>query len=110
MYLVRNDELIQVKADKFPVGGYMGEKLKSFTLHEFDIQKGDVVYIFSDGFADQFGGDDDSKFLIKRFRDLLFRIHKEPMNDQKEILNQIYEDWRGNETQIDDILVIGIRM
>jgi serine phosphatase RsbU (regulator of sigma subunit) len=109
LFVVRNNELIQIKADKFPIGGYMGEKLKNFTNNEMDLQKGDVMYLFSDGYADQFGGDDDSKFLIRRFRELILKIHNEPMNEQKEILNQIHEDWRGNTVQIDDILVIGIR-
>jgi len=88
----------------------MGEQLKNFTNSEMDVLKGDVLYLFSDGYADQFGGDDDTKFLIRRFRDLLLKIHKEPMNEQKEILNQIHEDWRRGGVQIDDILVIGIRI
>lgn len=110
LFIIRNDDLIQLKADKFPIGGYMGEQLKNFTNNEMDLQKGDVLYLFSDGYADQFGGTDDSKFMIKRFRDLLLKIHKEPMNEQKDILNQIHEDWRGSTVQIDDILVIGIRI
>jgi serine phosphatase RsbU (regulator of sigma subunit) len=109
LFIIRNGELIQVKADKFPIGGYMGEKLKDFTNNEMDLQKGDVMYLFSDGYADQFGGSDDSKFLIRRFRELLLKINREPMNEQKEILNQVHEDWRRNSVQIDDILVIGIR-
>jgi serine phosphatase RsbU (regulator of sigma subunit) len=110
LFVIRNEELIQLKADKFPIGGYMGEQLKNFTNNEMDLQKGDVLYLFSDGYADQFGGTDDSKFLIKRFRDLLLKIHNEPMNEQKDILNQIHDDWRGKTVQIDDILVIGIRI
>jgi len=110
LFLIRNGELIQVKADKFPIGGYMGEKLKDFTNNEMDLQKGDVLYLFSDGYADQFGGTDDSKYLIRRFRELLLKIHKEPMFEQKEILNQVHNDWRGKTVQIDDILVIGIRI
>ncbi len=109
LFVVRNDDLIQIKADKFPIGGYMGEQLKDFTNNEMDLQKGDVLYLFSDGYPDQFGGPDDSKFLIKRFRELLLKISKEPMIEQKEILNQIHEEWRGSSVQIDDILVIGIR-
>lgn len=110
LFMIRNNELNVIKADKFPIGGYMGEKLKNFTNHEIDLQKGDVLYLFSDGYADQFGGSDDSKFLIRRFRELVLKIHNEPMNEQKEILNQIHDDWRGNTVQIDDILVIGIRI
>jgi serine phosphatase RsbU (regulator of sigma subunit) len=109
LFIIRNNELMQIKADKFPIGGYMGEKLKDFTNNEMDLKKGDVLYLFSDGYADQFGGTDDSKFLIRRFRELLLKMHNEPMNEQKEILDQIHNDWRGNSVQIDDILVIGIR-
>jgi phosphoserine phosphatase RsbU/P len=108
-FLLRNDELIQIKPDRFPIGGYMGEQLKEFTNNEMDLQKGDVMYLFSDGYVDQFGGEDDSKFMVRRFRELLLKIYKEPMFEQKEILNQIHEEWRGKTVQIDDILVIGIR-
>lgn len=110
LYLVRDGELMQYQADKFPVGGYMGEKLKTFTRNEIDLVKGDVLYIFSDGFADQFGGPKERKFMVKRFRELLLKIHEEPMQEQKEILYQILEDWRGDLPQIDDILIIGIRI
>ena len=110
LYLYRNNEFIKVNADKSAVGGYMGEKLTSFTNHEIKFYKDDMIYLFSDGYADQFGGEDDSKFLIKRFRDLLLKIHEESMEHQKLILKQIHEDWRGNTYQVDDILVIGIRL
>ena len=110
LFLIREGELTQLKADNFPIGGYMGEQLKSFTMHEIEIKKGDIIYLFSDGYSDQFGGPNDSKYLIKRFRELLMTIHKEPMEEQREILNQVHIDWRGNGPQIDDILVIGIRI
>ena len=110
LYLVRDGELIQYKADKFPIGGYMGEKLKTFTRNEIEVKKDDVLYIFSDGYADQFGGPRERKFMVKKFRELLLKIHDEPMQEQEEILNQILEDWRGDVQQIDDILVIGIRI
>jgi phosphoserine phosphatase RsbU/P len=110
LFMIRDGELIQIKANKFPIGGYMGEELRNFTLHELDIKQGDIIYIFSDGYVDQFGGTDDSKYLIKRFRDLLLNICNEPMEEQKEILNQVHLDWRGGGPQIDDILVIGIKI
>lgn len=110
LYLIRNDELIQYSADKFAIGGYMGEKLKEFTKNEIEVQEGDVLYIFSDGYSDQFGGPDERKFMIKRFREMLLRIHHEPMSEQKEIIFQILEDWKGDIAQIDDILVIGIQI
>ena len=88
----------------------MGEKLKTFTRNEIEVKKDDVLYIFSDGYADQFGGPRERKFMVKKFRELLLKIHDEPMQEQEEILNQILEDWRGDVQQIDDILVIGIRI
>lgn len=110
LYLIRDGELIQYKPDKFPIGGYMGEKLKNYSRNTIELKSGDVLYIFSDGYADQFGGPKERKFMVKRFRELLLKIHEEPMAEQKEILNQILEDWRGELDQIDDILVIGIRI
>ena len=108
MYLLRDNELTQVKANKFPVGAFIGEELSKFTNNELDIRDGDVVYIFSDGYADQFGGPDNRKFLSKRFRDMLLDIHKRPAREQRDILDQTIEDWKGQYSQVDDILVIGI--
>ncbi len=110
LYMVRNEELIQIKSDKFPIGSFMGEKLKKFSRTDLEVQKGDVLYIFSDGYADQFGGPKERKFMIKKFRELLLKVYQEPMQDQKEILNQILEDWRGEVPQVDDILVIGVKI
>ena len=109
LYIIRDESLLKVDADKFAIGGYMGERLRKFTNHSLDYREGDMVYLFSDGYADQFGGEDDSKFLIKRFRELLLKIHLEPVEEQLEILNQIHLDWKGETYQVDDILVIGIR-
>ena len=110
LYLIRNNEVLITKADKFPIGANPEGILPNFTNHEIDMVKGDVIYLFSDGFADQFGGPDNKKFLSKRFRELLLQIHKLPMKKQKESLIQAYEEWRGDFEQVDDILVIGIRI
>ena len=98
------------KGDKFPIGAFLGENLQNFTNHEFDLKEGDIIYIFSDGYADQFGGPDGRKFMYKPFRELLISIHEKPMDEQKEILYETLTQWRGDEVQIDDILVIGIRI
>ena len=82
--------------------------MSKFTNHDLDIQKGDVVYIFSDGYSDQFGGPDNRKFLSKRFRDMLVDIHRRPAKEQEKLLDQTIEDWKGQYPQVDDILVIGI--
>jgi len=110
LYLFHDGEFIKIDADKSAVGGYIGEKLSFFSNNEYNYSEGDMVYLFSDGYADQFGGDDDSKFLVKRFKELLMRIHTEPIEEQKLILRQIHEDWKGNTYQVDDILIIGIRL
>ncbi len=108
MYYVRNGEIEQIKADKHAIEVFQDVE-KEFVNHTFDIQEGDVYYIFSDGYPDQFGGPKGRKFMYKRFRNYLAEIHKEPMERQRQLLDQTIEEWRGPSKQIDDILVIGIR-
>jgi serine phosphatase RsbU (regulator of sigma subunit)/HAMP domain-containing protein len=109
LYLVRGGKIIKYKADKFAIGSFKnGEKKYSNT--EIDLQKGDVVYIFSDGYADQFGGSKGKKFLYSNFRDLLIEIHQKPIEEQKTLLNQRIEEWKGNYEQVDDILVFGVKI
>ncbi len=110
LYIVRNGELLQTKADKFPIGLFVGQERKKFTNHSVQLQKNDCVYIFSDGYADQFGGPDGKKFMAKNFRDLLLSIFEKPINNQKEILNNTIEEWRGHLDQVDDILIIGVKI
>lgn len=110
LYLIRNGELHQVKADKFPIGFFVGEEKKSFTNHKIQLQKDDCIYIFSDGYADQFGGPNGKKFMANHFRDLLLKVHKYPAEEQKSILDKTIEDWKGSQEQVDDILVIGVKI
>ena len=110
LYLIREGQLIQTKADKFPIGLFLGEEKKKFTNHTVQLQKGDSVYIFSDGYADQFGGPNGKKFMANHFRDLLMEVHNEPIEKQKEVLNKTIEEWRGPLDQVDDILVIGLKI
>jgi serine phosphatase RsbU (regulator of sigma subunit)/HAMP domain-containing protein len=110
LYLVRNGELFEIKGNKFSVGIYIEKEPQKFTNHKLQTQKGDVIYIFSDGYADQFGGPRGKKFMEKQFRDLLLTIHAKPMPEQRRILEQTFEHWRGNEDQVDDILVMGMRV
>jgi serine phosphatase RsbU (regulator of sigma subunit) len=109
LYYFRDGKYNEVKADKFPIG-YYSEEAKSFVSHRMDIRKGDIFYIFSDGYSDQFGGPKGKKFMVNQFRSMLARIHNLPMNEQKEILNQTIETWKGGLEQVDDILVIGFRI
>lgn len=109
LYHVRDGNLTQTKADKFAIGSFNhGEK--QYTNHKIDIKKGDLIYIFSDGYADQFGGIKGKKFMYRQFREVLMEIRELPMNEQGNILNEKIENWRGNYEQIDDILVIGVRV
>lgn len=110
LYHFRDDELIQVPADKFPIGAFLGEELNKFQNNKVELKKDDVFYIFSDGYADQFGGPKNKKFMTKRFRDKLLSIHKKPMNEQREDLAETIKDWMGDATQVDDILIIGIKI
>jgi len=110
LFLVRNGEMFEIKGNKFSVGIYLEKETKNFTNHKLKIQKGDVVYIFSDGYADQFGGPKGKKFMQNQFRNLLFDIHRKPMPEQKRILDNTIEHWRGVEDQVDDILVMGLRV
>jgi serine phosphatase RsbU (regulator of sigma subunit)/ligand-binding sensor domain-containing protein len=108
LFLVRNKELIEYKADKMPIG--IHQKTDPFTNHEIDLQKDDSIYIFSDGFVDQFGGKKGKKFMIKPFKRLLAEISDREMEDQKEILDISITEWRGERQQIDDIVVFGVRI
>ena len=109
-YILRGEELIEIKADRMPIGIYIKEK-ESFTLNEFDYLPGDSFYIFSDGYEDQFGGPGKQKFRAKQMRELLLTIQDKSMAEQKEILNKTIEDWMGDDQeQIDDMVVVGVRL
>jgi serine phosphatase RsbU (regulator of sigma subunit)/HAMP domain-containing protein len=109
LYLIRGEEIQDIKADKFAIASFEHGEM-NYTNHVIELQKGDVIYIFSDGYADQFGGVKGKKFMYKQFRDLLLSIKDEKMHKQKEILNNKIEEWKGSFEQVDDILVIGIRI
>jgi serine phosphatase RsbU (regulator of sigma subunit) len=102
-------EMVEFKADNMPLGYYPG-KDKPFTNHEIKLDLGDTFYLFSDGFVDQKGGIENKKFMSKNFKSLLLRIHDEPLYYQKEILEKTLAEWIGDRAQIDDILVIGLRV
>jgi len=101
-------KLYEVKPNKMPIAIY--EKMDNFTTHEIQLEKGDQLYMFSDGFADQFGGPKGKKFKYKPFKKLLLENADKPMFEQKEILNKAFENWRGDLEQIDDVVVVGIKI
>lgn len=110
LYLIRNKELIDYKADKMPIAIHVNDH-QEFTNHQIEIQPGDAFYMFSDGYSDQFGGDDGRKFMSKRFKQLLVDISHLPMDEQKEILYKEHMNWRGEGfEQVDDIIVFGVRV
>ncbi|MBN4062081.1 MAG: hypothetical protein COA57_12495 [Flavobacteriales bacterium] len=110
LYLVRDGILQEVKGNKFPIGEFLGEEKQSFTNHKIPLQKGDTIYIFSDGYADQFGGPKGKKFMYRKFRDMIENMQDKQMEEQKVILNTTIEEWRGDLEQVDDIIVIGLRV
>lgn len=109
LYLFRDGELIQYKADRMPIGIYVKEK-PEFTNHIIDLKKGDTFYVFSDGYQDQFGGEKGEKFKTKRMKKLLADIQSKSMEEQKAILERTIDDWKGDREQLDDIILIGVRV
>jgi len=101
-------QLIEIKADKQPIGQY--EVMSPFTLHELELQKGDTIYSFSDGYADQFGGEHGKKFKYKPLKDLLLSIQDKSMPEQHNILVKAFDDWKKEHEQIDDVCMIGVRV
>ncbi len=106
--LISNKAVIELPKDKMPVG--KGEKNDSFTLQTIEIKKEDTLYLYTDGYADQFGGPKGKKYMYKKLNELLLNINNLDINKQSEILNQELENWKGNLEQVDDILIIGIRI
>lgn len=109
LFLIRDGQLNIFEADKMPIGFFVREQ-QPFKKHTIQLQPGDVFYIFSDGYADQFGGEKYRKFMIKRFKDLLLNIFRLPMEKQRLALEETLERWKNGHDQVDDILVIGIRV
>ena len=113
LYLIRDingkPELKEFKADRMPLGYYQG-KDRAFTSHDIALEEGDTIYLFSDGFIDQKGGEDNKKYMSKGFKNTLLEIQDQAMHDQKDILDKSLSDWMGSNSQMDDILVIGVRV
>ena len=108
LVILRKGELIEYKADKMPIGKHVGEE-GPFTNHKIQLEQGDMIYLYSDGFPDQFGGEKGSKYKARPFKRLLTRISDEPANTQLDLLEMEFNSWKGKEDQVDDVLVMGIR-
>ncbi len=105
--LINKGKLQVIKGDRQPVGSHHFRK--PFTNHTIQIEKGDCLYLSSDGFADQFGGPKNRKFMVTAFRLLLLDIHRKPMEEQEQVLKDSFQNWKGKHSQIDDVCVMGIR-
>jgi serine phosphatase RsbU (regulator of sigma subunit)/ligand-binding sensor domain-containing protein len=108
LWIIRKGEIIETKANKQPIG--LVDNPVPYTTHSFDLEQGDSIYIFSDGYVDQFGGEKRKKFKAKAFRELLLSIQDKTMEEQKIIINDSFETWKGSLEQIDDVCIIGIRV
>lgn len=109
VWILRNNELIEIKPDKMPVGK-SDKQLQTFTLHSFALEAGDTIYTLTDGFPDQFGGPNGKKFMSKRLKELLCSNAHLPLSQQKEIVETTFDNWIGDLEQVDDVCVIGIKI
>lgn len=110
LWIIRKgaEELEEIKADKQPIGDF--DFRKPFTNHELDLNEGDLIYFFSDGYVDQFGGPKGKKFKYKTLKNLLFNNRNESMENQMAILEKTFNEWKGDLEQLDDVCIIGVRI
>lgn len=108
LWIIRAGELLEYKPDNQPIGKYA--KPSPFTTHEIELKKGDTLYVFTDGYQDQFGGEKGKKLKAANFKKLLLSIQSETMDTQKQLIEDHFETWKGQFEQIDDICVIGVRV
>ncbi len=106
--LISNGKINELSADRMPVG--KGERVEGFALHTINYLKGDTLYLYTDGYADQFGGPKGKKFMYKKLNEKLLAINSEPLNRQSEILSTAFQEWKGDLEQIDDVCLIGIKL
>jgi serine phosphatase RsbU (regulator of sigma subunit) len=110
IWIVKQDNLlIEIKADKQPIG-YVSSNQKDFTLQSLELEKGDIVYQFTDGFADQFGGIKGKKFKYSQLKEIIIGLKSTSINEQGDVLKQVFTKWKDNVEQIDDVLISGIKI
>ena len=103
-------EFIEVKPNKFSIGGFQAETTRQFNAHTIQLKQGDTFYMFSDGYADQFGGSNNKKFMVKRLQAELMAMQHLPLGEQKLLVSKMLNDWKGDAEQVDDILMIGVKV
>jgi serine phosphatase RsbU (regulator of sigma subunit) len=108
IYLIRNGELFEIKGDRMPIGINIVEE-RSFTNHLIHLEENDMIYLITDGYPDQFGGQNERKLKYKPFRDILLRIYSSQMHEQVVMLENELQKWMGKVSQIDDILILGFK-
>jgi serine phosphatase RsbU (regulator of sigma subunit)/tetratricopeptide (TPR) repeat protein len=106
--VIRNDVMIEMGSDKMPVG--KGERTESFMLHELDVKPNDRLYLYTDGYADQFGGPKGKKFKYKNLKEVLLSEYINKMSKQRDVIDEIFEEWRGELEQTDDVTIVGLKI
>jgi len=109
LIIIRNDEIIEYEADRMPIGVHL-IKEEPYTNHKIDLQTNDMLYMYSDGYYDQFGGEKGRKLFTRNFKGYLMDIHKLPVDEQKTKLEKMFDEWKGSQRQIDDVIVVGLRI
>jgi ligand-binding sensor domain-containing protein/serine phosphatase RsbU (regulator of sigma subunit) len=109
LLMIRNNKIFSIQADRMPIGIYHGNSL-SFSSRKINLKSDDMFYLYTDGYPDQFGGEEDKKFTTRKFKNLLLNIHQKPLREQKSILEKTMEIWMNGTEQIDDITVLGIKI
>jgi len=109
IYIIRDGNLKTYDADRMPIG-FAISKNQTFTNYEFELKKDDTIYMFTDGYLDQFGGDKKRKFMRTNFKKLLLSIYDKPMQKQQQLMETAFDKWKGENKQVDDVLVMGLRV
>ena len=110
IYVVRNKEITTYKGNRKAIGNTISKDHDLYTTHTINIEKGDIIYSFTDGIVDQFGGEKGKKFMSSRLKELLISVNDASMEEQKIAIEKAFYDWKGDLDQIDDVLVIGVKI
>ncbi|HEU4718248.1 MAG TPA: two-component regulator propeller domain-containing protein [Bacteroidia bacterium] len=110
LIFIRKGLLSKIDSDRFPIGGSQDTRERKFNVHRLKVEKGDTLYMFSDGIADQFGGEKGKKFMMKRLLETLTSLQEHPVKEQAQVLDNVFETWKEGFEQVDDVLIVGIRI